>query len=161
MQLTTITQQLADADQQLADSKARLQRVESQQEWRTLSPRQRKRIIVILTKWKGNGLYFNPVSDDNEVHEFANELDSIFKNAGWQTAWAPLIILATGGGVALTEGLELQFPPEIKQHADVEKGLIEVVKIADRHAKIIYKDQQTAGIHLIIGRKRGNITHPN
>jgi hypothetical protein len=73
-------------------------------------PRQRKRMMVILAKWKGSGLYFNPVSDDNEVHEFANELDSVFKNAGWQTAWAPLIILATGGGRALTRtGIAISF----------------------------------------------------
>ena len=154
-QLTTITKDLADADQQLADSKARLQRVESQQKWRTLSSRQRKGMIAILRKWKGNWFNFDLLVGDNEVQEFANELDAVFKKAGWQTSWVPTLIFPKSAGKELQEGLYLSFPPGIKEHPEMEKDLIKVVRIADPLAKVIYgENPKQTGPHILIGRKR-------
>ncbi|MGA2204757.1 MAG: hypothetical protein ABSG40_22695 [Terriglobales bacterium] len=158
-QLATITQQLAHADQELADSKERLQRVEAQQRWRTLTRQQRKKMIAILSKWKGNGIFINPFIGDNEVHEFANEIDSVFKQSGWQTGWAEEMIVPNQGGMPLSEGLELHFaraetlPTETKQIAAIEKDLIDAVSIADPVVKITH-DQPNPGVHLVIGRKR-------
>ena len=158
-QLTAITKQLADADQQLADGRARLQRVESHEKWRILSPQKRKRMIAILSRWKGNGLAMNPGANDNEVYAFASELDSVFRKSGWQTAWASTMAFPMAPAILMQEGVNLQLPRNSSAlQADIEKDLIEAVRIADPLAAITYmtgdEDPTHRVIHLLVGPKR-------
>jgi len=154
-ELSRTTNELTNTYRQLADTKERLQRVESQQQWRTLTPQLRRKMTAILSKYKGNGIAMNPEGGDNEVQEFTNELDSVFKDSGWQTVWAGVLSVRSG---PLLEGLSLQMSFEIEQHKDIERALIDAVKIADPDAKVDYasgEDQpQKHVIHLQIGRKR-------
>ncbi len=160
-QLARTDRDLADSYQQLAKAKERLGQVEAQVRWRSLNPHQRKRMVVILSRWKGGFVTFNPIAGDPEIHSFASDIRSGFEESGWRTGWTEFMELSETDAPP-TEGVLLELPSVLKDQ-DLGRDLIKAAQIVDAAAEVRYLsgDQPTARvIHVVVGKKHAPKVRP-
>ncbi len=112
-QLAKTDSDLADSYQQLASAKERLQRVEAEVRWRSLNPRQRKKIVAILSKWRGSFVALNPIAGDPEIHSFASDIRSAFEESGWRSGWTEFMELSETDAPP-EEGIGLELPAALQ-----------------------------------------------
>jgi hypothetical protein len=146
---------------QLADARARLQKVEKEEAPRTINAEQRKRMTEILTRYAKQdvppltqrSVGINPLAGDPETHDFAVQLKTVFAQAGWLTGFTEIIELGETEQARPAEGLLLELRAADDDPA-LRDALISAFRIVSPVVNVDYNlTRSKSGVWVVVGKK--------